>query len=202
MQHIRLLVLLFLSSVLLSTCKTNKNELTVLSAPAGNLYTSINKKGITVLPNGRLLTPAGKSLIVAPHPFGLTLSGDGETAVTANSGVSPLSISIIRNITTSPEIRHVPPGNSSNSGVLESVFMGLAISTDNSKVYVAGGQGNSILVFDLLSGNKIDSVDCSISADGTKSPDGYIGDLIMVQMNVLKPVIHSGKVIWSITTWL
>jgi len=50
----------------------------VFSAPAGNLYTSINKNGITVLPNGRLLTPAGKSLVVAPHPFGLALSRDGK----------------------------------------------------------------------------------------------------------------------------
>jgi len=179
MQYFRLFVLLFLSSLIIPACKTAKNDLIILTAPAGNLYTSINKKGTTVLPNGRLLTPAGKSLIVAPHPFGLELSGDGEIAVTANSGVSPLSISIIRNLTTSPEIRQVPPGNSSNSGVLESVFMGLAISTDNSKVYVAGGQGNSILVFDLFSGNKIDSVDCSVSADGTKSPDGYIGDMAL-----------------------
>ncbi len=151
----------------------------VLSAPAGSLYTSINKEGTTVIPNGRLLTPSGKSLIVAPHPFGLALSGDGEIAVTANSGIKPLSISIIHNLTTAPEIRQVPPGFSNNAGVLESVFMGLAISPDNKKVYVAAGQDNSILVFDLLTGNKIDSVDCSVSANGTKCPDGYIGDMVL-----------------------
>jgi YVTN family beta-propeller protein len=165
----------------LTTCHSTKNELMVLTAPAGNLYTSINKNGTTVLPNGRLLTPAGKSLPVAPHPFGLTLSGDGEIAVTANSGVSPLSISIIRNLTTSPEIRQVPPGYNSNAGVLESVFMGLAISPDNRRVYVAAGQDNSILVFDLLTGNKIDSADCSLSSDGNKYPDGYIGDMVLTR---------------------
>jgi len=151
----------------------------VLSAPAGNLYTSINKKGTTVIPNGRFLTPAGKSIEVAPHPFGLALSSDGEIAVTANSGIKPLSISIIYNLTTSSDTRQVPPGFSNDAGVLESVFMGLAISPDNKKVYVAAGQENSILVFDLLTGIKIDSVDCSISADGIKTPDGYIGDMVL-----------------------
>ena len=179
MQHIRLLILLFLSSVLIFACKTNKNGLMVLSAPAGNLYTSINKNGTTVLPNGRLLTPAGKSLVVAPHPFGLALSRDGKIAVTANSGVAPLSISIIRDLTTSPKIRQVPPGYSTNTGVLESVFMGLAISPDNSRVYVAAGQENRILAFDLVTGNKIDSVDCCVSSDGHTFPDGYIGDMVL-----------------------
>ena len=165
--------------IIFYSCNSGKNDLTILSAPAGSLYTKINKDGTTVIPNGRLLTPSGKSFVVAPHPFGLTLSGDGEIAVTANSGVSPLSISIIRNLTTTPEIRQVPPGFSSNEGVLESVFMGLAISPDNKKVYVAAGQDNSVLVFDILTGDKIDSVDCSVSADGTKFPDGYIGDMVL-----------------------
>jgi YVTN family beta-propeller protein len=162
-----------------TSCQSTKNELLVISAPAGNLYTSINRNGTTVLPNGRLLTPAGKSFDVAPHPFGLALSSDGETAVTANSGVSPLSISIIHNLSTSTEVRQVPPGYSGNKGVLESVFMGLAISPDNKKVYVAGGQENRVLVFDLLSGNKIDSINCSVQVNGPGFPDGYIGDMVL-----------------------
>jgi YVTN family beta-propeller protein len=171
------LILLFCITV--SSCQSTKNELYVLSAPAGNLYTKINRTGTTVLPNGRFLTPAGKSYEVAPHPFGLVLSGDGEIAVTANSGISPLSISIIRNLSSKPEIRQVPPGPSGNAGVLESVFMGLAISPDNKKVYVAAGQDNSILTFDLLTGNKSDSIDCAVSADGERFPDGYIGDMVL-----------------------
>ncbi|MGD0755203.1 MAG: hypothetical protein ABR927_09100 [Bacteroidales bacterium] len=179
MRSLRLLGLIALSGLILHGCKTRNNDLLVISAPAGSLYTSINKNGTTVLPNGRLLTPSGKNLVVAPHPFGLALSGDGEIAVTANSGIKPLSISIIRNLASSPEIRQVPPGFSNNAGVLESVFMGLAITPDNRKVFVAAGQDNSILVFDLQTGNKIDSVDCSVSANGIKYPDGYIGDMVL-----------------------
>src|ERR1035437_4883392 len=108
MKLLRLLVLLPSFFLIFSGCQTGKNELLVLSAPAGSLYTVINK-----------------------------------------------------------------------TGILESVFMGLAITPDNKKVYVAAGQDNSILVFDLLTGNKIDSVDCSVSANGTKFPDGYIGDMTL-----------------------
>ena len=178
----RLYKLFILFLFLLPQCSTEKNNPVVISAPAGSLYTSINKEGVTVIPNGRLLTPSGKSLVVAPHPFGLALSSNGEIAVTANSGIKPLSISIIRDLNSAaPQIQQVPPGFSNDEGVLESVFMGLAISPDNSKVYVAGGQGNSILTFDLLTGSKKDSVDCSVSEDGTKFPDGYIGDMAMTK---------------------
>ena len=181
MKYLKLLFFLSAGIVFVSSCGNKKDNVFVLSAPAGNKLTSINKDGITVIPNGRLLTPAGKNLIVAPHPFGLALSNNGEIAVTANSGVKPLSISIIHNLTSSPEIIQVPPGYSNNAGVLESVFMGLAISPLNDKVYVAAGQDNSILVFDLKTGNKVDSIDCSVSEDGSRYPDGYIGDMTLTR---------------------
>lgn len=180
MKNLRLLALICFATSIIVGCSTG-NDPVVITAPAGNLYTSINKEGTTVIPNGRLLTPAGKSIIVAPHPFGLALSNSGDIAVTANSGVKPLSISIIHNLTSSPEIIQVPPGYSNNAGVLESVFMGLAISPLNDRVYVAAGQDNSILVFDLKTGNKIDSIDCSVSEDGSRYPDGYIGDMTITR---------------------
>jgi YVTN family beta-propeller protein len=181
MRHLKSSVLFVIFSLFLCSCHTTRRELTILSAPAGNLYTGINKNGTTVIPNGRLLTPAGKSIEVAPHPFGLALSNDGESAVTANSGVSPLSISIIHNLTRSPVIAQIPPGYRGNTGILESVFMGLAISPDSKKVYVAAGQENKILVFDLQTGDKIDSVDCSKGEKGGAFPDGYIGDMTLTK---------------------
>ncbi len=163
----------------LSGCNKREANVAVISSPAGSHYTSINKNGTTILPNGRLLTPEGITLNVAPHPFGLTLSSDGETAVTANSGTGPLSISIIHNLSSSPEIIQVPPGYSTDAGVLESVFMGLAIDPGNSKVFVAGGQSGKIFVFDINSGTKTDSIDCCSMADGSSFKDSYIGDMVM-----------------------
>jgi len=152
--------------------------LSVVSSPSGSLVTQIHKTGKTVIPNGRIITPYGNSVEVAPHPYGLTLSKDGTVAVTANSGTSPLSISIIKNLNSPhPVVLQVPPGASTDNGILASVFMGVAVSPDNKIVYVSGGEENKIYLFSVTSGAKLDSIDCSVSETGQKTPDGYIGDL-------------------------
>ena len=153
-------------------------SLKVVSSPSGSLYTHINTTGVTVIPNGRLITPYGKSIEVAPHPYGLTLSADGTVAVTANSGTCPLSVSIIKNLRSAhPGVLQIPPGAANNRGILASVFMGVAISPDNKIIYVAGGQENRIYTFSVATGSKLDSIDCSVSETGQKTPDGYIGDM-------------------------
>ena len=69
-----------------------------LSAPAGDRPTHIDPAGETVLPNGRLITPAGVQVVVEPHPYGMALSPDGKMLVTANVGTWPYSLSIIRSL--------------------------------------------------------------------------------------------------------
>jgi len=166
--------------LLLVSCNTNKKAkgVWIISAPSGSQFTKINTLGKTVLPNGRIITPTGKSIRTAPHPYGLTLSPDGQTVVTANSGTNPLSITIVRKIISEhPEIQQIPPGSTTDKGVLASVFMGLAISPDNKTVYVAGGQENKIYIFDLNTGNSKGSIDCSFVSKDKNYSDGYIGDL-------------------------
>ena len=168
--------------LLLSACSHRSREIPVLSSPAGSHYTVIQKNGITVIPNGRLLTPAGFSTEVAPHPYGLAVTGDGDVAVTANSGVSPLSVSIIKGLQSEhPVVMQVPPGPHTDAGILASVFMGLAISPDHRSVYVAGGQTNKIYIFSIDDGRKLDSIDCSQEINGTRYPDGYIGDMVLTK---------------------
>ena len=149
--------LFFLFLIILTLSCEKKQDPWIISTPARNLYAVKDPDGTTVIPNGRLIRPAGRTFETAPHPFGLALSPDGNIAVTANSGTSPLSISIIRNLKQeNPEIQQVPPGPYTDKGVLGSVFMGLAISPDNTTVYVSGGQENKIYVLDLKTGGKID----------------------------------------------
>lgn len=158
--------------------KSTEKTRWIISAPAGNEFTKINKTGTTIIPNGRYITPAGKSIITAPHPYGLALSSDGNIAITANSGTNPLSITIASNILAQkPEVKQIPPGSATDKGVLASVFMGLAISPDNQTVYVSGGQENKIYMFDINSGKKTDSIDCSYVDENINYSHGYIGDM-------------------------
>ncbi len=176
--------MILLVALLLIGCvnKNNvpENTLWIASAPAGTEFTKIDKEGKTIIPNGRYITPIGKSISTAPHPYGLTLSPDGNVAVTANSGTSPLSITIVRNILSDhPEVQQVPPGPSTDKGVLASVFMGLAISPNNETIYVAGGQENKIFLFDVKTGVKKGVIDCSYVSGAVNYADGYIGDLTL-----------------------
>jgi len=152
----------------------------VATAPAGTQYTSINREGVTVIPNGRFITPMGKQITVAPHPFGLTMSPNGRTIITSNSGVGPFSISIITDYNSpNPIVRQIPETLDPAKGLLEAVFMGLAISPDNKTVYVAGGQQNRVYVFEIETGKKLAEIACNKSFDGTDYNDGYIGDMVL-----------------------
>ena len=168
-------------SALLSSCVHKQQaDPWIITAPAGDRPAAIHKNGETVIPNGRIIHPAGKSIVVAPHPYGLTLSPDGNTVITANSGTSPLSITIIRNIPSDqPEVQQIPPGPSTDAGVLASVFMGLAVSNDSKTVYVAGGQENKIYLFDLQTGASKGYVNCSFLSDSVDYSHGYIGDMVL-----------------------
>lgn len=174
-------IILYIFLFLFFTARLNAQQTDfVISAPAGSSFTQINKEGTSVIPNGRLLTPAGKSYIVAPHPYGLALSNDGNIAITANSGTNPLSITILRNLNSgNPEIQQVPPSPAGDKGVLESVFMGLAISPDNKLVYVAGGQANKVYIFDIATGVGKGTIDCSSKNKKADYSHGYIGDMTM-----------------------
>ena len=148
----------------------------VVQAPAGERYCQIDPAGETIVPNGRIVKPMGKTFRIAPHPFGLALSKDGRTAVTANSGNRPFSITILDNVAAAqPLIRQVPDGPFDDKNLLEDVFMGLAIAPDNGSVWVAGGQSNKIFHFDLRNGTKLDSIVCA----QPDNPDGYLGDLAL-----------------------
>jgi len=160
-------------------CTAQKQDY-VISAPAGNRYTLIDINGETVIPNGRIITPTGKCYTVAPHPYGLAISNDGNIAITANSGTSPLAITILRNLNSgNPDIQQVPPGPATDKGVLASVFMGLAISPDNKIVYVAGGQENKVFIFDIISGAKLGAIDCAAIVGDADFTNGYIGDMVL-----------------------
>ncbi|MBS1682058.1 MAG: bifunctional YncE family protein/alkaline phosphatase family protein [Bacteroidetes bacterium] len=171
----------FLSAIILiaavSCQQKTKHTTWEITAPAGNQYTQINYQGTTVIPNGRLLTPHGKQVIVAPHPFGLTLSPDGKFAITSNSGVGPFSISII-DVEKNFEVTQIPETGAKESP-FKSVFMGLAVSPDNSKIYVAGGQDNAVYVFDLKTKKIVNKITCNKSFDESDYSDGYLGDLAL-----------------------
>jgi hypothetical protein len=102
------------------------------SAPAGERpatsNTVIDGVNAAVLPNGRLVTPAGTEVNVqAPKPFGLALSPNGAVLATLNSGAAPFSLTLISELaSTTPTVRRIDVNAS---------FMGVTFSNDSRRLY-------------------------------------------------------------------
>jgi DNA-binding beta-propeller fold protein YncE len=95
--------------------------------------------GETLLPNSRLLTPAGTQTEVAPYPFALALTPDGRRVVVACTGADDQSLHLL-DAATGKELAKEP---------VKRVWLGLAISPDGRRVYLAGAGGNNVLVYRL-----------------------------------------------------
>ncbi|MDA0684007.1 MAG: hypothetical protein O3A57_06225 [Bacteroidetes bacterium] len=172
-----LLPIIFLAA--LTACNSADTSW-VASAPASTEPARIDRDGTTVLPNGRFLSARGRTVQVAPHPYGLTLSADGKTLVTANSGVRPFSISILDGADSEkPSVRQVPEGAETDEGILAAVFMGLALTNDGSLLYAGGGQEGEIVLFDVASGTRTGEIKANGLYGGREWEDSYIGDLVL-----------------------
>ena len=125
------------------------------SAPAGNrpatTDTVIDGVRAAVLPNGRLVTPAGTEVNVqAPKPFGMALSPNGAMLATLNSGAAPFSLTLIGQLHGgTPLVRRIDVNAS---------FLGVTFSPDSTRVYLSGGENGNIWVADAIAGRIIGSV--------------------------------------------
>jgi DNA-binding beta-propeller fold protein YncE len=144
------LVLLLIISF--SGCARRPARTLGLAAPAGVRPTEIVPGGESVLPNGRLITPQGVQVKVAPHPYGLALSPDGKMLVTSNSGTWPFSVSIMSDLVSGkPRVEQIPPGYPPKHSETDpkSVYLGVAITPNNRTLYVSEGNNGRIGIFDL-----------------------------------------------------
>jgi DNA-binding beta-propeller fold protein YncE len=137
------------------------------AAPAGTrpatTNTVIDGVSAAVLPNGRLLTPAGVEVNVqAPKPFGLALSPDGETLATLNSGAAPFSVTLIGQIHgAAPNVRRID---------LNASFMGVTFSPDSTRVYLSGGENGNVWIADTSAGRIVGSVNLNGAAHPLDRP--------------------------------
>ena len=143
-------------------------------APAVDRPVKIDLSGETILPNGRLITPLGRHVKVAPHPYGLALSPDGKTLVTANSGTHPFSASIITQLDSpEPQVDQIPPGFKPADADPDSVFLGVAVGPDNRTLYLSEGNNGRVGIFDLVTHQRL----YSLSLDGTFQGKTYANSL-------------------------
>ena len=136
-------------------------------APAGQRpatrHVTIDGLDAAVLPNGRLVTPAGTEVSVgAPKPFGLALSPDGKSLATINSGIGPFSVTLVSQLGGGGAVTKLIP--------VDATFMGVVFSKDGSRFYASGGERGNVWVGDTASRSIIGSVNLNGSAHALSAP--------------------------------
>jgi len=116
----------------------------VLAAPAGAMTSGPRLNGTAVLPDGRLLTPAGRSVAVQLQPFNSVLSHDGRRLYVSSEGRDD-------DQAAGPTVRYVTVlDTATQTSTLirdDDLHYGLAESTDGLTLYVSEGRTDSVGVF-------------------------------------------------------
>ena len=147
-------------------------------APAGAEPAARRPGGTTVLPGGRTITPLGTQHTTGPGPFGLAVSPDGNTVVSADGGPHRYSLTLLtRSGGKWGSRRLVAPRRGEPEAEQDdwrSVFMGVAFA-GNSTLYASEGNSGRIRVIHLPSGRKELLYD--LNQEGYR--DSYTGDLAL-----------------------
>ena len=155
------------------------------AAPAGT-RPAISRPGApSILPGGRIIAPAGKQYVTGPGPFGLAVSVDHKTILTANSGPERSSLTVLEQRKTGWAVHHIltaaaKPANADKTERGEegdrwrSIFMGVAFS-GNHAAFVSDGNSGLVRLVDLASGARRKIFD--LNQNGFS--DSYTGDLAL-----------------------
>ena len=115
------------------------------ATPAGQFPALRRPGAASILPGGRVVLPLGELHATGPGPFGLAVSPNGRTVVTANGGPQRFSFTVLEKGKQRWEVRHLlaPRDRDPDAGEDDwrSVFMGLAFAGDRDLYASEGNSG-------------------------------------------------------------
>jgi len=134
-------------------------------------------KGVTLLPNGWRIAPAGRHLQAGDFPLSMVATADGRYVIVSNNGWSKPTLTIVDTERWSIKAK-VP---------VEHAWLGLAWSADGTRLYSAGAAENTVHVFDYTAGALKAAPAIVVSKPALRLPDtqhdmggtGFIGGIAM-----------------------
>lgn len=155
-------------------CIGQSKKISVLTVPGTNKYCKINTNRISVLPSGRYVTPAGKTIRITHDPFGMAISANGKIAVTLHNGVFTIISLADLQSTRVPSYDGKIVSPLSNGS-----FLGVAFSPDSKTVYLSGGDNGAVIVYDISTMKRIDSISLNGTINGDAFDDSFTSDLLL-----------------------
>lgn len=197
MQNFLNLILLTCLVSSSSIAQQQKPTREVLQVPGVNEFCKLDENGVSVLPSGRHLTPAGQLLRITNDPFGMAISPDGKKAVTLHNGVFTIihiedlhatRIPGYQKKLTSP-LAHQPLNSnpftdsvakpSVKTALPEGSFLGVAFAPDSKTVYLSGGDNGAVIVYDIEQLKRTDSISLNSNISGVSYDDSFTSDLLL-----------------------
>lgn len=169
-------LLVTFTAVILGFCLQAQTvkQYTTLQVPGRNHYAEINEKGISILPSGRYVKPAGEMIRITHDPFGMALSPDGKKMVTLHNGV--FTVIDLQALTTT----RVPSyDNTIKSPLSNGSFLGVAFAQDNKTIYLSGGDNGAVIIYDIEKMSRLDSISLNGKVDTTWFDDSFTADLLL-----------------------
>jgi YVTN family beta-propeller protein len=123
-------------------------SLTISGRLSAQTPTNDPKAEKILLPNGWSVSPAGRSLPLGDLPLNMQVSPSGRLLAVTNNGEGKQSIQLI-DVQNEKVLDEKPVKNS---------WYGLKFSSDGKKLYVSGGNDNTLLVY-LIKDNKLKNAD-------------------------------------------
>jgi YVTN family beta-propeller protein len=119
------------------------------------------------LPNGRIITPAGKWVQLAPFPFALAVRPDGKQIVAPSIGW-PFSLNIVDEpSSTSPSVHRIPAEKKNDPKI--QVHIGVAYSPDGSLLYDSTGDSGAVDIYSTSDWSRV----ARIELDGQIAGKSY-----------------------------
>ncbi|MDX1955873.1 MAG: YncE family protein, partial [Chitinophagaceae bacterium] len=145
-----------------------------LQVPGRDQYARISEGATSVLPSGRWVRPAGKMIRITHDPFGMAVSPDGKKVVTVHNGVfSIIDMSTLEAIRVPSYDGKIPSPLSNGS------FLGVAFSSNSKTVYLSGGDNGAVIVYDIQSLQRLDSISLNGKVNGEEFHDSFTSDLLL-----------------------
>ena len=151
------------------------------SAPAG-IRPAQHRPAGAILPGGRVIQPEGAQFTTGSGPFGLAVSAEGKSVVTANGGPGRNSLTILEHDRNNHwDVHHLLARTKGDTGAEDadwrSVFMGIAFVNERS-AWVSEGNSGKIALFDW-NGAAPTGRRRAIDLNQKGYDDSYTGDLAL-----------------------
>ncbi|MEO8663764.1 MAG: bifunctional YncE family protein/alkaline phosphatase family protein [Bryobacteraceae bacterium] len=145
-----------------------------LHPPSVETYATHNPAGITILPNGRHLQPAGKQFPLVRFPHGLAISRDGNQLFVPSDGVGQILTGWQSGAPKIDALNLSKPG-AKKKGHLNAG--GADFSPDGTLLYWSSGDSGTLFVFNTASTELLAEIPLNGEVGGRKFEDSYAADL-------------------------